>query len=170
MKHLYLCALLTLASFFLVTDCGAQSVTKPAGVSNTAAASDMKLFEAATNLANTMTSWALVMIGGSILAILSTGYHRPEKLIVRCAYFAFVPAWIFLSLSVYSGTRVQSTYLGALFSRPKDLLSSETSLNHDAISQIARMEWGLAFFGVWLVVYLGWWVFNKDSNNEANKP
>src|SRR5258708_35408735 len=67
-----------------------------------AAASDVKLFEAATSLANTLTSWAFLMIGGSILAIIGTSYYRPAALWVRCSYLAFVPAWFFLSWSVYS--------------------------------------------------------------------
>jgi hypothetical protein len=67
----------------------------PSGASATAAP-DLKVFEAATAFSNTLTSWAFVMIGGSILVILGTSYYRPAALWVRCAYFAFVPAWFFL--------------------------------------------------------------------------
>jgi hypothetical protein len=71
----------------------------------TPASNEMKLLEGATALARTMTSWALVMIGGSILAVLGTGYYRPASLVVRCAYLAFIPAWSMLSASIYAGTR-----------------------------------------------------------------
>lgn len=127
---------------------------------------NLKIFEAATGLANTLTSWAFVMIGGSILAILGTSYYRPKAIWVRCGYFAFVPAWVYLSLSVYSGTRVQSVYLAALYqSNPRiDLLT--TSLNSDSLAQINRMETGLAFFGVWLTMYLLWWIFNREDRKE----
>jgi hypothetical protein len=128
---------------------------------------DLKIFEAATSLANSLISWALVMIGGSILAILGTGYYRPEALWVRLSYLSFIPAWIALSSSVYAGTRVQSVYLAALFVAHPDLSSLKVTLNRDALAQIARMEWGLVWFGVWLAAYLIWWIF--FGNRSPNK-
>jgi hypothetical protein len=126
-------------------------------------APDLKIFEAATGLANTLTSWAFVMIGGSILAILGTGYYRPSSLWIRCTYFAFVPAWFFLSWSVYAGTRVQSVYLAALFSAKPKIDVLKNALNTDSLAQIDRMEIGLGCFGVWLTLYIIWWIFNKEE-------
>src|ERR1022692_2512549 len=103
---------------------------------------DLKLFEAAVSLANTLTSWAFVMIGGSILAILGTSYYRPKALWVRCGYFAFIPAWFFLSYSLYAGTRVQSVYLAALFQTNPQLDLLTKALNKDSLAQIDRMEIG----------------------------
>lgn len=123
---------------------------------------DLKIFEAAVSLSNTLTSWALVMIGGSILAILSTSYYRPKSLWFRSTYLAFVPAWVFLSLSIYSGTRVQSVYLAALYSHNGSLDKLEAALNSDAYAQIFRMEVGLCLFGLWIFAYLMWWIFNKE--------
>jgi hypothetical protein len=123
---------------------------------------DLKLFEAATGLANTLISWALVMIGGSILAIIGTSYYRPAALWVRCSYLAFVPAWFFLSLSIYTGTRVQGVYLAALYSKHPNIDTFKYAVNDDAMSQIRWMEFGLACFGVWLMLYLAWWIFHKE--------
>jgi hypothetical protein len=137
----------------------------PAGAQTAVAAppgADLKIFEAATSFANTLTSWAFLMIGGSIVAILGTSYYRPSSLWVRCAYFAFVPAWFCLSWSIYAGTRVQGVYLAALYSRAPKIVDLKEALNNDAISQINRMEAGLAFFGIWLTIYLAWWVFNNE--------
>ena len=133
-----------------------------AAAQTASAAPDMKFFEAATGLANSLTSWAFLMMGGSIVAILGTSYYRPRSLAVRCAYFAFIPAWFYLAWSIYAGTRVQSVYLAALFSRAPDIPQLKATLNGDALSQIRRMETGLGFFGLWLTVYLLWWVFNKE--------
>jgi len=142
----------------------AQTAPVPAsGGTQPAAASEMKLFEAATLLANTLISWALVMIGGSILAILGTGYYRPTALWVRCSYLAFIPAWFFLSLSVYAGTRVQGVYLAALYSAHPNITMLKSTVNDDAVSQIQRMEIGLACFGLWLTLYLLWWIFHKET-------
>lgn len=128
-----------------------------------AAIPDLKLFEAATSLANTLTSWAFLMIGGSIVAIIGTSYYRPTALWVRCSYLAFVPAWFFLSWSVYAGTRVQGVYLAALYSAHPNVAVLKSAVNNDAVSQIQRMEVGLACFGVWLTLYLLWWIFHKET-------
>ncbi len=132
--------------------------------------SDMRLLEGATALAGTMTSWALVMIGGSILAVLGTGYYRPAVLLVRCAYLAFIPAWAFLSYSIYAGTRVQGVYLAALYSEHPNMTALKLAVNQDVLSQIRRMEIGLLFFGLWLSVYIMWWVFHKESTQQEVKP
>jgi hypothetical protein len=128
---------------------------------------DLKVFEAATSLAITLTSWAFVMIGGSILAILGTSYYRPAALWVRCFYFVFIPGWFFLSWSVYAGTRVQSVYLAALFSSHPKFDQLRLALNLDSLAQINRMEWGLFCFGIWLTAYIFWWVFHSDPPKET---
>ena len=128
-----------------------------------AAGPDLKLFEAATGLANTLISWALVMIGGSILAIIGTSYYRPGALWVRCSYLAFLPAWFFLSLSIYAGTRVQGVYLAALYLKHPNIDMFKEIVNDDATSQIRWMEVGLVCFGVWLTLYLTWWIFHKEN-------
>lgn len=150
--------------------CAAQTPGTPEQPSAAAKSPpDLKIFEAATGMANALTSWAFIMIGGSILAILGTGYYRPAALWVRCAYFAFVPAWFFLSWSVYAGTRVQGVYLAALFSRAPKVDVLKQTLNNDAIAQVDRMEMGLLCFGVWLALYLFWWVFNTEDKKEVSK-
>ena len=146
----------------------AQTSTGQAGTLQTGAP-DLKLFEAATSLANTLTSWALVMIGGSLLAIVGTSYYRPAALWVRCAYFAFVPGWFFLAWSIYAGSRVQRVYMAALYSVHPKLDRLIGALNKDALAQIERMEIGLAFFGIWLMMYLFWWIFNNEAKKESFK-
>jgi hypothetical protein len=145
----------------------AQAISTVAGSGQTASTNDLKIFEAATALANTLTSWAFLMIGGSIIAILGTSYYRPAALWVRLSYFVFVPAWVFLSLSVYAGTRVQSVYLAALFSSNPKIDQLKAALNTDALAQINRMKLGLFCFGIWLTAYLFWWIFHKEPPKDA---
>lgn len=142
----------------------AQITPPESTVAPVKAAPDLKLFEAATAFSNTLTSWAFVMIGGSILVILGTSYYRPSALWVRCSYFAFVPAWFFLSWSLYAGTRVQGVYVAALFSAHPKLDELRARVNSDAAAQIQRMEIGLACFGIWLTLYLLWWIFNREGS------
>jgi hypothetical protein len=159
-----------LALLAMVFHVCAMGQSAPDATKNASVASDMKLLEGATTLAGTMTSWALVMIGGSILAVLGTGYYRPPTLLVRCAYLAFVPAWGLLSWSIYAGTRVQGVYLAALYSEHPNLPHLKTVANSDVASQMWRMELGLVCFGVWLTVYIIWWVFHKESAQQEVKP
>ncbi len=166
-----------LTALVLVSICSLLSQFTSAQVLNTGdqataalkMAPDLKIFEAATALANTLTSWAFVMIGSSILVVLGTSYYRPTSKLVRISYLMFLPAWGFLSWSVYAGTRVQSVYLAALYQRAPKVDMLKDVLNTDAIAQIDRMELGLLCFGVWLTSYLFWWIFHTDPAKEPAK-
>jgi hypothetical protein len=167
MKVAFINALFSIGVSFALNTCYAQTSTTAPVVSNSVAVSpDLKLFEVAATLSTSLISWASVMFGGSILAILSASYHRPKSLWIRCAYFAFVPAWFCLAYSIYAGTRVESVHVAALYQKSPNLPSLKDSLNADALSQIFWMELGLAFLGAWLIVYLSWWVFNKEPEKE----
>lgn len=122
-----------------------------------------RFFEAGITLATTLTSWTLVMIGGSILAILSTSYYRPRDLWFRASYLIFIPAWLLLSLSLREGAKVQGVYLAALFQRKPDIDKLMFAQNGFLAGQQDFMMWGLGCFGVWLTIYLLWWIFNKES-------
>ncbi len=138
----------------------------------TAVASDtgsgLKFLEAGIALATTLNSWALVMVGGSILAILSTGYYRPKHLLFRASYLIFVPAWIFLSLSLRAGTRVQGVYLAAVYQHHPKLDDLRDAQNADLVSQQHFMWLGLGSFGLWIIIYLVWWIFNKEKSDAAS--
>jgi hypothetical protein len=126
--------------------------------------SGLKFLEAGIALATTLNSWALVMVGGSILAILSTSYYRPKRLLFRASYLIFVPAWVFLSLSLRAGTRVQGVYLAAMYSHHPNMDKLRDAQNADLVSQQQFMWLGLGTFGLWIVLYLAWWIFNQESN------
>ena len=157
-KYLRIAALTAIAGVIR-----AQTAPVASPALQSTSAPDLKLFEAATGLANTLISWGLVMIGGSILAIIGTSYYRPGALWVRCSYLAFLPAWFFLSLSIYAGTRVQGVYLAALYSKHPNIDMFKDIVNDDAASQIRWMEVGLACFGIWLMLYLAWWIFHNEN-------
>jgi hypothetical protein len=145
------------------TLCAQEAGAPGASGSDIPPVADMKVFEIAAAFTTTLTTWTFAVLGGSILVILGTGYYRPAALWVRCAYLAFIPAWIFLSLSLYSGTRVQGVYVAAFFSRHPKVMDLKVALNGYAVDQIRWMEWGLACLGIWLLMYLSWWVFAKGA-------
>src|SRR5215469_8281282 len=75
---------------------------------------DSKFFEGALALAQSLSQWALLILGGSLVVIVSTSYYRPKDLKVRAAYFLFIPTWIFLASSIYQGAAVQQSYVAYL--------------------------------------------------------
>jgi len=82
---------------------------------------------------------------------------------VRLIYLLFVPGWLFLALSIYSGTRVQGVYLAALFVSHPDSRSLKFTINSDFADQIHNLRYGLLCFSLWLLVYLLWWIFTTED-------
>lgn len=119
---------------------------------------ESKALEVALSFSQTLTGWAILIIAGSVLILVGTDYYRPERGWARKGYFFFVPAWIALALSMYSGIRVYGIYVSYLVSRAPDFLQSRNMMNDYAYKQLFRLEVALVFFGVWLVLYLVWWI------------
>jgi len=128
-----------------------------------AAGLDPAPFAAVAASAQTLMGWALLIIGGSVVAIVQRCYVRPASRSVRRIYGLFVPGWIFLALSIYWGTRVQGVYLAALFVNHPDVPQLKFTINSDYADQIQSLRYGLSFFSVWLVVYLLWWIFTSED-------
>jgi|GEM_PF-2316811 len=129
---------------------------------------DTKAFEAAVSLAQSLTQWAYLIIGGSVLILVGREYHRPSKLGLRTFYLLFIPGWACLALSIYHGVRVQRAYLGYLLRPQPNLAEFKEAMNSDAYAQMSRMHWGLGFLALWLLIYLSWWVFGKTV--QASPP
>lgn len=108
----------------------------------------------------TLTGWGLAIIGASIIAIASTSYLRPPSRRVRLIYLLFIPGWLFIALSVRNGDAVSNHYSAAVFAKNRELLRQIGSLMNTAFDhQRTHLQWGLAFFGVWLLVFALWWIF-----------
>src|ERR1041385_3632063 len=65
----------------------------------------------------TLTTWALTLIAGSILAIASTSYLRPANWKVRLIYLLFIPGWILCGISLFYGDQLTHSYGAAKFAR-----------------------------------------------------
>jgi hypothetical protein len=144
-------------------------VSPQPGAAAAAVAPEMRFLEAATAMANTLTSWAYAMIAGSIIALLGTGYYRPAGRRTRLAYLTFLPAWLFLYGSIQAGTKIQGYYLGALLAKKPNFERLLIQVNDQAVAQTDSMRYGLIFFGLWLIVYLFWWIFNNEPTKEKLK-
>ena len=168
-----ICGLRLLAVLFLFVAVGQAAaqipVSPPLGSAASAAVPELRFLEAATAMANTLISWAYAMIAGSIIALLGTGYYRPAGRRTRLAYLAFLPAWLFLFRSIQSGTKIQGYYLGALLSKKPNFERLLVQVNDQALAQSDLMRYGLICFGLWLIVYLFWWIFNNEPTKEKLK-
>lgn len=120
-------------------------------------------FAAVAASAQTLMGWALLIIGGTVLALLQRSYMRSHNLKIRLIYLLFVPGWIFLARSIYSGTLVQGVYLAALLTSRPDSRSLKVTINSDFADQISNLMYGLLFFSLWLLTYLLWWIFTTED-------
>lgn len=134
---------------------------------------DSKFFEAAQALAQGLSQWDLLILAGSLVIVVSTSYYRPRDRRVRAAYFLFIPTWFCLALSVYQGISVQRSYVAYLVSTrgtPQPSLLNEIAENMtDATrNQILSLEIALLFTGVWLIIYIVWWVFTNQCTGTSS--
>lgn len=134
---------------------------------------DVKAFEAAVAFSQNLSGWALLIAGGSIVTLVGTSYHRPQHCWARLIYLEFVPGWCFLGRSMYFGVQVQRAYLGYLFANPtgETLMKFKGAVNDDALRQILGIQHAVICFGIWLLLYLAWWLFNRDvQQTSRGKP
>lgn len=127
---------------------------------------NVKAFESASAFAQSLTQWEFIIIGGSLLILLGIDYYRPKSVVLRSCYLLFLPAWTLLAVSIYYGIRVQEAYLAYVLVAKTTASGISETMNSDAHMQIVFMEWGLIVFGIWLLVYLLFWVFCKELHDK----
>ncbi len=133
-----------------------------------AAKIELKAFEAGLSFAQNLAQWALLIVAGSIVILTSTSYYRPRNPRARLMYLVFLPGWVFLAKCLYYGVSVQRVYLAYLFTNATEerVKLLKDAMREDSLNQIWNMEIALVVFGIWLVCFLLWWLFNKDPRPE----
>jgi hypothetical protein len=133
---------------------------------------DSKFFEAAQTLAQSLSQWDLLIIAGSMIMIVSTGYYRPRNIRVRMAYFLFLPAWVLLALSIYKGIGIQGSYVAYLVAARNNDTSRITTIfekiNSDMNTQITFLQVALVCLGMWFIIYIFWWVLSRSIATEKS--
>jgi len=115
---------------------------------------------------NTLVEWALLLYAGSVATIVGTSYIRPPTRKLRLIYLLFVPAWLFLAISVFYGRQINGRYLAAIFAKQEFHSSIREQMMGDLQNQIDFLEYGMLLFGIWLIFYILWWVFAEWSNSK----
>lgn len=130
---------------------------------------DLKAFDAAVTLAQSLTQWGFLIIASSVVIIVGTSYYRPEHRWVRVSYLLFLAAWIAMGLSIFKGIQVQMANVARLFQSSPNLADFRQTMTHDASLQIASMQASLGIFGVWLLCFSLWWVFHKHEPAQRTR-
>ena len=114
--------------------------------------------------ANKIASWSLSVLGGSILALLSSSYLHPDNSKIKLFYFLFAVGWICLALSLYYSKEILGSSIAADLYKGKreKLLPIFSRCNKCYKHQLNFFNLALLFFGFWLVIYLGWWIFGNE--------
>jgi multisubunit Na+/H+ antiporter MnhE subunit len=128
-----------------------------------------KDFASLLSFSQSLSQWAVGILGGSVALLLSTSNWRPRKLWIRLLYFLFLPAWALLLLSLKMAVDVQQNVLA--FSRlvKPDVHATLIELNNNLYFQIHYLQNALAFLCSWLVAYLFWWIFGREQNDLTKK-
>lgn len=108
-----------------------------------------------------ISSWSFTIMGGTFLAILSDSYVHPESGQLKLFYLLFLIGWFFIAASLRFGMNISGRSIASELSAKSidDLVKIFEKCNDDYSKQIRHFKRGLVVFGLWLVLYLIWWIF-----------
>lgn len=119
------------------------------------------------DFSQSLSQWSVLLIGGSAAAMLGSSNWRPGRLLVRISYLVLIPAAIVLLFtSIHYGVAAQQNCLALMLLPKPDVSGATTELNDHLLSQLTYMQRGLYCLGVWFLVFLFWWVFDKKIDLE----
>jgi hypothetical protein len=130
------------------------------------AASELDTLKTVINFSQGLSQWSVLLIGGSVAALLGTSNWRPRKLWVRAIYVLFVPALAFLFSSAYYGVAAQRNCLALMLIVNADVPGAKSELNGNLRWQLTDMQIGFSFLGVWFLAFLLWWIFDRRINPD----
>ncbi len=123
-----------------------------------------------TDSSSQLSAWALMVIGGSVAAIVGTSYRRPDARSLRLPFLLFIPGWICLGYSLYLSNGIMGKYLASVMVHNEDIVKDIASQVNDIYGrQRDFLLWSLVFFGVWLLIYLASWIFVETFQKGDKK-
>ena len=111
---------------------------------------------------NRLITWALAIIGGTILIIISTDYIRPSGAILY-TYFLFAVGWLYLGLSIFYGEEITRIYIAGITNEKnlQEINKIGREIDKRFGKQISYFKKGIVTFSFWLGVFLFWYIFHK---------
>jgi hypothetical protein len=128
---------------------------------------DLTAIKEIVSSSNTITTWSLSLLGASLLAILSTSYIKPIGKWSKLIYLLFAAGWFFLGKSIVNGDCLVRRSIMAFINQERIQIIGE-KMNDEFALQLNNFKLSLLFFGIWLFLYLLWWVF-QDFIIKTNK-
>ncbi len=110
---------------------------------------------------NKSISWSLSIVGGSLLVILNEGYIQPSYQPYKLVYFLFGIGWILIGISIYFGRKITNSKMAAVLNKDdnESLAAILKNINNYYTKQLQFFNRSLICFGLWLILYLLWWIF-----------
>jgi len=115
-----------------------------------------------------LSGWALVIGGGTVAVIVSTSYRRPDSLLWRLPYLLFIPGWMCLGYSLYLGNNLVGKYLASIMVEQKQAAVIASQVNDIYATQHSYLLYSLEFFGLWLLIYMLFWIFSESFHTGQN--
>ena len=114
------------------------------------------------DISSQLSGWALVIGGGTVAAIVGSSYRRPGSLYYRLPYLLFIPGWMCIGYSLYLGNNLVGKYLASIMVNEKQAEVIASQVNDIYANQHSYLLYSLAFFGLWLLIYVLYWIFSKS--------
>lgn len=118
---------------------------------------DLDVVKEITNSSNVIVTWSMSIIAASLLAILSTSYLKPVGKWSKLMYLIYIPGWIYLAIDINLGNIISRRQIMAIMESEK-IPSILNKMNEEFTSQISAFRCGLICFGIWLLLFLLWWI------------
>lgn len=107
----------------------------------------------------------VAVFGGSVLLLFGTTLRSSRHLLLRTKFLFLAPAWLCLASSIRESFSVGQHYLALLVPRTVDaarIKEIEIQINGAVLTQIDHAMYAFGFLAVWLLLYLGWWIFQRQ--------
>lgn len=121
-------------------------------------------FDSVVSFSQSLSQWSVLIIGGVTALLVGDSHLSSSRKIVRGIYLLFLPSWGLLLASIFMGVKVQRNFLALKLLSNADISTIKVEMNDRMLYQLAFMEIGLGFIGLWLLCYLAWWVFSNEAS------
>ncbi|MGB3182047.1 MAG: hypothetical protein WBB45_11690 [Cyclobacteriaceae bacterium] len=107
---------------------------------------------------NKYTTWALSIIGGSLLAFMHKDFHQPELLPDKLFYVLFILEWLLLFASIYYSSKIGRASISKNLNMFNIDALRNIGINTNKLfrNQIKFFYYGLSVFAIWLSFYFLW--------------
>jgi hypothetical protein len=117
-----------------------------------------------------LNQWALLLLGGGCVAMMSTSYRTPAWP-WRLMYLLLLSGLGALCWTLWEGAYLRRVYAGAPFTArlPGGGEALLTAANIALGRQILAFQLGAALCGAWLILYALWWLFVDKSSSQLQE-